>query len=1112
MKDYIRLIDTFSQKLNLHFQGREYFPTLLGGIMTVLIVILSIVLALDLGNELYLKKKPTMSFNRIILSTAPKVDLNNNTMIFALMILDQNYQVFEYKNYFDIEAVLSIKEIIESSNSLNNVLDKSIVNKAVSKVVEKNLNLNFTDCVYKQQQFKDQINNKFNFESEFYAYNLNYAKCLDNYYIDQDSDRKATLERSLQILGDIRADSYSNVRFLVKKCNKKNNPNCKSDEEIVKILPRSHFGLYFIDKGIDPFLFNFPYNYFINTYFSKLDLYLSKKTDIYFKNSTVKTDIGLIFQEYKQETDFTFDYFREQTSTADSEVLFELTLNSSRDSEFLKRYYMKIQDLAAMIGGIIKVCMVIGELISRILNRHIMYTVILNKLFNFKIKTEDLEIIKSNINMNNILDKNSSNNSELSKEIVIKGNKRLNRRRSAIFLNTNAIQENIIQNQEKIKEIKENEKNQRLKLRKAKTLEKEKKLKIEIAKKEIDEKKLNKLRQEMDLLQPEEVKQIKKLRVSKALNTLDFENDFQLKKNQTQINSDKNSDINSLDNSIFSDLVKDSNKQTTNSFDKNNSLVLKPNGEFNFPNFHNTSNVNSKTINPFEIELNVLKGPEDYQTNPRQKQRGFAKDDSESVNVSNNNYNKKKEDSIPLERKNTDLFSLKLFDDYQKAKKTITSSLKDFEFDCVNTEKRNLITDSNEKIFSESEEKDSFRKRYTIQYDRQKLNNNLNDAGFYKINSDKELSYEEAKNKHTESIDNGLKKLMSNFINKRRNNIYNKSPKAKRKSIPLFSSEQKIEGEIIDLEELNNNHKNNNSQGSFEMAANLAFFKNLQQIEEKKADKSHSILINNSQLKENLNFIPDTNKEELQQQQNDYLNTSNYNIKKFIKANHIELSRSTITNNTQSDNAEDEEEEQEDNFYADNNIEGKNQNEKKLKIIKGQLFDKYEHKMKSSVNRLDPGPFKILGFLFCRCKKRVKQEIIFMNECQKLMGNYLDYLRIIKFLKEFNRLKKILFSDSQLKIFSYLPKPNLRFKNNELKIDSLYGDIFNDKEKNNKKSNNIHIEYSKLFESYVKILGANTSDCEANKKINKRMITYMDKEMKHCFEEVVKSYIDQVIQ
>ena len=448
MKSYIEYTDAFSQKLNLQFQGREYFSTFLGGFMTISIVILSVVLTLDLGNELFLKKKPNTSFNTIIMPSAPKIEIENNNMVFAVSILDKNFQVFDYQNYFDIQLFLYKKKL----NVLNDTFSK-----------EELINLNLTNCSNKQNLFIDSKLNKYSFNDDYKINNLKSAKCLENNYYTKSSDNKLN---QLFIEGEVTTQNYSNLKFILKKCNNTKNSFCKPNNEINNILADSHFAFYFIDKSINPFSFETPFIYFLNAYFTKLDNILYKKVDFYFKNSTISTDTGIMFQEYIEETEYTFNYLNEQTFSAYSDVLFELTLNSSRNSEFFKRFYMKIQDLAAMIGGIVKICMVLGELICKFFNRHIMYIVILNKLFNFKIKSEELDIIKSNINMNDILDKQSEN-SVISKVIQLKERKNFNRRRSAVFLNTKAIHENIVKNQEIIsEENKKNENNQKKKFKK----------------------------------------------------------------------------------------------------------------------------------------------------------------------------------------------------------------------------------------------------------------------------------------------------------------------------------------------------------------------------------------------------------------------------------------------------------------------------------------------------------------------------------------------------------------------------------------------------------------------------------------------------------------------
>ncbi len=752
MNNYVKYLDAFSQKLNLHFQGKEFFPTFLGGMMTIGIIILSIVLGLDLGNELFLKQRPNLSFTKVILPSAPKINLIENDMIFAITILDDNYQAFDFENYFEIESFLSKKNITEIKNNETATYNKIFTTERI--------NLTLVDCKYRKYQFIDKIWRNFDLQSDFEILNLNNAQCLKEYsYSDKNS-----LDNPLIIYGDSKSNRYSNIKFSLNRCNKKTNANCHSDLDIDIMLSKSHLSLYFIDKGIDPFLFKSPYNYFMNSYIAKLDKNLAKKTDLYFKNSTITTDGGLMLQEWMQETDFTFDFYREQVATSSySEVLFEISINSSIESEFLKRFYMKIQDLASMIGGIIKISMVIGELISGFFNRHIMYTVILNKLFNFKIKTDDLDIIKSNINMNNILDKNSSNNSELSKEIIIKGNKRLNRRRSAIFLNMNDQYKNLMMNVETPNRKAEKKERQKSK-KKLSTEEREKRKDLK-SKKQLEDNKLDKIRKEMDLLEPEEVAKIQNMRVSRVLNKSDIIGGF------TQLHNKANSLQNSSIKSISSKSDESNGSAFEHIVNKRIDILINKNQQSNLSNEQNSRDRDNYNLNLNNIDIEL-----------------------KDLNNSFHNYmngneiiNHAQEESIPLER-DLKSFSLKIIGEYNKPIKTMTGSNKDFlEVENLNTEKRLLETESNEKLIliknNEKEyedEKEKVNKFYTP----------LNNKNINPLLEKKENNNDEKKKKLLK-VDHNFHRIKSAIIIKRRNNIYHKEHDKLRTTEFKFSKKEK---------------------------------------------------------------------------------------------------------------------------------------------------------------------------------------------------------------------------------------------------------------------------------------------------------------------------------
>ena len=223
-----------------------------------------------------------------------------------------------------------------------------------------------------------------NFSDDLILNNYQQSYCLAN--------------QTALIGGRFSSDYFSNLRFSIIKCNNATSQiRCKPKEQIDAFFDGAYFEFYFIDRYVDSSNYTNPFQYFFNTYFITLDPDSFKYVDMYFKTVNVVSDNGLLFQTTYTESEIMLDYVREQFSVyqASKEVI-AFHINSSNNMVNINRYYMKIQDLAATIGGILKICLVVGLVISKFFNDYIMLETVLNTLYNFDTKN-DLFVAKEGI-------------------------------------------------------------------------------------------------------------------------------------------------------------------------------------------------------------------------------------------------------------------------------------------------------------------------------------------------------------------------------------------------------------------------------------------------------------------------------------------------------------------------------------------------------------------------------------------------------------------------------------------------------------------------------------------------------------------------------------------
>lgn len=1079
----LKYLDAFRQKFNLHFQSRENFPTLLGGIMTIFIVVIAIVLSVDFGQELYKKKRPYTSFNNIILSSPPKINFNANNILFAISILDKNFQSFDYENFFDFEINLINKTVFSTQNYYNDNGGTSIKEDQHKIDIQSCLGIlgNYTeidnyiseDPIIKDQLKKNKILN---------------GTCFYNDFIDNKGGKS-----SLYLEGDINSNIFSYLQIKIKKCTRVERIDCLSDSIYYtnKIL-NPQLALYLIDKSIDPYNFDQPVKYFLRSNYFSLDNIFTKNIDLYFKNSTLLTDKGIMFQEWENQTLFNFNYLSEKISSNKNNYLAILNIQSSLDLDYYRRYYMKLQDLAAIIGGVVNAGMVLGELISTFFNKHLMYSIILNNLFDFNIKNKDVSLIKNNVKFNNEIE--DIELKTIKSSLSVETNSKIKRRNGLSLslvsrMPTFSASDNNIQT----RDFKENNYN-----------EKEEEKLFSSKRNLLGQN--NKLENNNDLVTNKEI----------FFHTIGNEKEFR-KPNK---NYSRNIIKQSFDTSIKKRVIK--NKELI----KSNLLNISSECKNSDPDFANQIknrklNTEGNIHNCHEYRNSILidtfkKSKENFETSPNSEI-------DEEINIKNKNINETKFDFrkkklqltnlemsfnkdsnfhndarknlevIKEERKEMNSFmnispDISIFNPPQKSAFSSKNELSSYNFfnnnsDFLN-EKCEIVKDDANKFYSD---------KSII------INNNMMNSNFMNcIDSKIENQIISCNNS-----DNNLSKIFDNKLNNSRNLFIEKKNDDQMK-IPRIKKLQ-----TIDCNKTKNKLRSNNSFATASKETDINNNDNLNKnlirsktrkntIDNKRRFKSKSSIIslnmpnkmisrtrrskenvvkfyNNliSNKEGNLNMISRTRKEKL-----DHVN--DYQIK----------DKNEFSNNG--------------NFKRKDSILNRRKKSKvdqKLILLQGISFEEFKKSRMKSAGVLDIGIWQLLSMTFCPCSKRIKKNNEFLESCQGLMGKYLDYIKIIELLKEFNRLKKILFSNNQLRLFSYLPNPILNYKDDELEVDSLYKDIFFGAKVQTKK-------LSKLLNSYVKVLGKQ-SDCENEEKINNRIIDFMDTQLKKCFESIISNYLHQ---
>ena len=216
--------------------------------------------------------------------------------------------------------------------------------------------------------------------------------------------------------------------------------HCKNDTELDEIL--SHHGVVhfnFIDNYIDALNYSYP----VTKYFYRVENSLDKDhytiNHLNFNPSLVKTNYGLFWDRYSQETSYSYernDAFTYELGEEKIYMGYYLWLNNKLF--YSERIYQRVQDVISNIGGIFQAIFLSASLVNSLYNKYIVL-IDTEKLLSsseekekdykpknakfekakkvLKNKTSELDEDKSNNTLKNINEKHNLYNSKSNKLI-----------------------------------------------------------------------------------------------------------------------------------------------------------------------------------------------------------------------------------------------------------------------------------------------------------------------------------------------------------------------------------------------------------------------------------------------------------------------------------------------------------------------------------------------------------------------------------------------------------------------------------------------------------------------------------------------------------------------
>ena len=351
-------LDFFGPPFNFTLFNEEKYKTSIGGFLSLISFIISIVLLFVIGSEFFFRENPKILISNEKPNKYEIVNINKNDFLIAWKIADKNgnkvnisNKIYPFVYYFNIQKSSLSNKIIQS-NKIQ--LNYSICNITTKSEYDSLWDFNNYYCInYDNYSFGGAIEND---ELHYFGIYLSYCEDGGDYSL---SESKCI---SLDILKDIG----------------------KKEWYFEFIYPEFYF---------KPNEEGNPLKITYSKYKYQLSINLQRKDEFNFHKVISRDDQGIITSSIKEKYKYAFHSHEYQYILKNDEELFEEKRETSfyylsfyliKDISKYNRSYMKIPDLTAMVGTLIKIEIFFFSILSNFFGKILREVDIIERYISFK--------------------------------------------------------------------------------------------------------------------------------------------------------------------------------------------------------------------------------------------------------------------------------------------------------------------------------------------------------------------------------------------------------------------------------------------------------------------------------------------------------------------------------------------------------------------------------------------------------------------------------------------------------------------------------------------------------------------------------------------------------
>ena len=351
--NYFVMLDSFGVGINFYLKGFRDYRSHLGGFVTIVIYITTIICGIIFSKGLFTKTNPTVSTSTMNNPNPVNISYPSETF-FILGLTVDSLPFVDEKIYRPMAYILKKSngsEVLSRQNLSIEICDKVITSEYKYYDVVKQLNLSNYYCISLNQS-KYGVNIKDLYVNEFWG--------NDGFQMLQ-------------------------IKFFNCAAVAENISECSNDDIIKEKLTSTIVTYYTLKNYVDTNNYKNPFVRGLQETF----YYVSYKKFIsvtqYLKNIEVHSDVGYLFSKEEIIKDHTVDSMIEYSETEQEEgKLFTMSIQLTNNIEIYSRSYFKLQDLGAEIGAVYGALHMVFAVLFGLYNNSKLFSSIINKFFLIK--------------------------------------------------------------------------------------------------------------------------------------------------------------------------------------------------------------------------------------------------------------------------------------------------------------------------------------------------------------------------------------------------------------------------------------------------------------------------------------------------------------------------------------------------------------------------------------------------------------------------------------------------------------------------------------------------------------------------------------------------------